>query len=61
MDRQAAINALHRGMPLAGELPSADPHRHAWVGVYPLDLSVETTRQFVRDAEVELFPATGRA
>jgi hypothetical protein len=61
MDRQTAINALHRRRPLAAELPSTNPQHRVWVGVYLLDLAVETTRQFVRNAGVELFPTTGRA
>ena len=61
MDPMAAINALHRGKALAAELPCADPQRRSWIGVYPLDLSRASAREFLRNAGVKLFPAEGRA
>lgn len=60
MDRDAAINALHRGTPLAAELICGSPKRRAWIGVYPLDLSSENTRQFLRNIGIDLLPKSGR-
>jgi len=45
----AAINSLHRGQALATSIPSSGPHMLAWIGVYPLDLTRETTREFLRN------------
>jgi hypothetical protein len=61
MERQTVLNALHRGTPLAAELSCADPQRRAWVGVYPLDLSTDRAREFVRNLGVDVFPLSGRA
>jgi hypothetical protein len=61
MHRETAISALRRGMPLAAELACADPLRRAWIGVYPLDLSHESTREFLRNAGVHIIPTAGRA
>jgi hypothetical protein len=61
MHRLAAINALHRGTALAAEIACADPKRRAWIGVYPLDLSRASTREFLRNSSVEIFPPHGRA
>ena len=58
---ETAINALLRGIPLAAELVCADPLRRAWIGVYPLDLSRDSTREFLRNAGVHIVPAAGRA
>ena len=61
MHRQTVINALRRGTPLAAELACADPLRRAWIGVYPLDLSRDGAREFLRNAGVHIVPAAGRA
>jgi hypothetical protein len=61
MDREVAIDALRRGKPLAAELECTHPQRRAWIGVYPLDLSHPTTRQFIRNAGIAVFPEAGRA
>ena len=61
MHRETAINALRRGMPLAAELGCTEPLRRAWIGVYPLDLSCDSTREFLRNAGVHILPAAGRA
>jgi hypothetical protein len=61
MHRETVINALRHGTPLAAELACADPLRRAWIGVYPLDLSRDGTREFLRNAGVHIVPAAGRA
>ena len=61
MHRKTAINVLLHGTPLAAELACADPLRRAWIGVYPLDLSRDSSREFLRNAGVHIVPATGRA
>jgi hypothetical protein len=61
MHRKTAINALRRGTPLAAEFACADPLRRAWIGVYPLDLSCDSARKFLRNAGVHIVPAAGRA
>jgi len=43
-----ALNALHDGQSLAAATPAAAADRLAWVGVYPLNLEWETTRDFLR-------------
>lgn len=43
-----ALNALHGGQSLAAATPAAAADRLAWVGVYPLNLERETTRDFLR-------------
>jgi hypothetical protein len=44
----AAMNALHLHRPLAASvLPTLDGCL-AWVGVYPLDLNLQATREFLR-------------
>jgi hypothetical protein len=61
MHKETAINALRRGIPLAAEVASADPQRRAWIGIYPLDPSRESTREFLRNAGIHIVPSVGRA
>ena len=42
-------------------MPCADASRLAWVGAYPLDLSRPTTREFLRNQGLGIFPPSGRA
>src|SRR4051794_7456556 len=50
----AVIDALHRGEPLAAQISSADPSRLAWVGVYPLDVTRESTIRFLERERIDL-------
>lgn len=61
MHHHAVFSSLHRGTPLAASVGSRSTDRLAWVGVYPLDLEKQTTREFLRNQGVELFPPSGRA
>jgi hypothetical protein len=61
MHRHAVFSSLHRGTPLATSVDSTSTERLAWVGVYPLDLEKQTTREFLHNQGVELFPPSGRA
>jgi len=54
MTAATALTWLSRGQPLAASIPSNDPTRLAWVGVYPLDLTRETTRELIRNHAQEL-------
>lgn len=49
MTINATLNSLHRGHALAISIPPSDPTYLAWVGVYPLDLARETTRELLRN------------
>jgi len=44
-----ALNALHRGQALATRIRPNSPENLAWVGVYPLDATRETTRELLRN------------
>jgi len=46
---------------LAAELTCASPTRTAWVGVYSLDLSQPSTRDFLKSRGIAIFPQAGRA
>jgi hypothetical protein len=43
----AVLTALQRGQALATEVPTSNPARLAWVGVYPLDLERPSTLRFL--------------
>jgi hypothetical protein len=43
MKFSAALNSLHRGSALAASIACGHGDSLAWVGVYPLDISRETT------------------
>lgn len=47
----AILNALHRGQALATPIKPSSPKYLAWVGVYPLDITRETTRELLRNNE----------
>lgn len=49
MKTSPPLNALHRGQSLAASILPSAPNLLAWVGVYPLDLSRETTRELLRN------------
>ena len=61
MHHHAVFTSLHRGTPLAASVDSRNTDRLAWVGVYPLDLERQTTREFLRNQGVQVFPLSGRA
>ena len=61
MHPHAVFASLHRGTPLAAAVPSGDPQRLAWVGVYPLDLSRPMSTEFLRNQGLNIFPSTGLA
>ena len=44
-----ALNALRRGQALAASIASSKPSHLAWVGVYPLDTTRETTQELLRN------------
>ena len=48
------LNALRRNLPLASELPASSPDLYAWIGVYPLDLSWDDTRELLRNRGVNV-------
>lgn len=45
----AAFNSLHRGQVLATSVPSSGTEYLAWIGVYPLDVTRETTRAMLKN------------
>jgi hypothetical protein len=49
MSASAVLNLLHRGKMLAVKIPARDSSHLAWIGVYPLEMSHETVRQFLRN------------
>jgi hypothetical protein len=61
MHHHAVFSSLHRGTPLAASVDSRSTDRLSWIGVYPLDLGKQTTREFLRTQGVEHFPPSGRA
>ena len=48
------LNALRRNLDLAAELPASSPDLYAWIGVYPLDLSWDDTRELLRNRGVNV-------
>jgi hypothetical protein len=57
----ALFSSLHRGRALAAAIECQNPAHLAWVGVYPLDLSRATTREFLRSRGFAIFPESGWA
>jgi hypothetical protein len=49
MATNTALSSLRRGQPLAASIPSGRSTHLAWVGVYPLDIARETTRELLRN------------
>ena len=49
------LNALRRNLPLASELPASFPNLYAWIGVYPLDLSWDDTRELLRNQGINVY------
>jgi hypothetical protein len=49
MTINSTLNSLHRGQALAVSIPPSDSKYLAWIGVYPLDLARETTRELLRN------------
>jgi len=60
-DKFAAMSALKSGSSLVTEVTGCVATHRAFVGVYPLDLSKERSRRFVRNHGVEITPKTGMA
>jgi hypothetical protein len=55
-----SLNALHRGQPLAAEVPALNDSHIAWVGVHPLDLTKKATRELLRNNDQSLPPINSR-
>ena len=47
MTREAVLQVLHRGRPLAVSLPATDQSRFGWIAVYPLDLKRRGSAEFL--------------
>ena len=61
MDKYAVLSKLRTGKFLAAEIAGSDDECSSFVGVYPLDLSTSTSRQFVRNCGIEIVPESGIA
>ena len=61
MDESSALAALRNGKSLATEVTSDDDQHRSFVGVYPLDLSVTTSREVVFNHGVQIVPEKGVA
>jgi hypothetical protein len=49
MSTNAILDLLRRGRMLAASIAAEEPNNLAWIGVYPLNPSIETVRQFLRN------------
>jgi len=56
MNENAVMDCFHRGQILAATIPSSCQDNLAWVGVYPLDLSRQTTVEFLRNHGLTVLP-----
>jgi hypothetical protein len=61
MNESAVIESLHRGNVLAASIPASCPDNLAWVGIYPLDLSRQTTLEFLRNQGLMVLPSATSA
>jgi hypothetical protein len=60
MNELAVQESLRRGNSLAAPIQSSCPDTLAWVGVYPLDLSRESTVRFLRNQGIAALPNAGQ-
>ena len=60
MNRQAALEALHKRKLLAAAIESSLPGYGAWVGVYPLDPASSLTTEVLRQFGLLPLPTIGR-
>ena len=56
MNESAVMESFHRGKVLAAAIPASGRDNLAWVGVYPLDLSRQTTVEFLRNHGLTVLP-----
>src|SRR5512146_2230018 len=61
MNENAVMESLHRGTVLAAAIPASCHDTLAWVGVYPLDLSRQTTVEFLRNHGLSTLPNAASA
>ena len=49
MSASAVLSLLRRGKVLAASIAADEPNNLAWIGVYPLNIAIDTVRQFLRN------------
>ena len=59
--RSAILKLLREGKHLAAELPHSAAGYRTFIGVYPLDLSSERSRAFLKSIGIDVFPNHGHA
>jgi hypothetical protein len=61
MNESAVMESLHRGKVLAAAIPASCQDSLAWIGIYPLDLSRQTTLEFLRNHGLTVLPSAASA
>lgn len=55
------LDFLTKGKMVATSVPASCVENLAWIGIYPLDLSKTSTRTFLKNHGLQIFPRSGLA